>query len=119
MEANNVLLYGAEQCHKTQFYLDFLKEKKVAFSFFDVTKNFEKEQELRALFASGKANFPTFLIGHKRLRNPKIGLLEKWLNRAEAANYETPNTPKYDSAAFQFTCGIVKKNGDVSDLIEY
>ncbi|MFT6167340.1 MAG: arsenate reductase-like glutaredoxin family protein [Vicingaceae bacterium] len=119
MGADNIILYGAEQCHKTQFYLDFLKEKKVAFAFFDVTKNKEKQQELRALFASGKANFPTFLIGHKRLRNPKIGLLEKWLDRAEAANYVTPDIPKYDSAAFQFTCGIVKKNGDVSDSIEY
>ena len=119
MESENIIFYGAEHCHKTQFYLDFLKEKKVAFSFFDVTKDKEKEQDLIKLYASGKANFPTFLIGHKKLRNPKIGLLEKWLDRAEAANYVTPNTPKYDSSAFKFTCGISKKSGDVSDSIGY
>lgn len=119
MESENIILYGAEHCHKTQFYFDFLKEKNLTFSFFDVTKNKEKEQELRRLFASEKANFPTFLIGHKKLRSPKISLLEKWLNKAEAANYVTANAPKYDSSKFKFSCGITKKSGDISDSIEY
>lgn len=66
-----------------------------------------------------KANFPTFLIGHKKLRNPKISLLEKWLSKAEAANYVSINTPKHDSSEFIFSCCINKKRGDVSDSIEH
>jgi hypothetical protein len=116
---NNIKLYGAGNCHKTQYYKKLLTTSGVVFSFYDVTANKSKELELRGLYASGKANIPTFVIGHKKLRNPKDKELQKWLNKAEAANYKDPNAPVHNSETFKFTCGIEKAAWDVSDAIEY
>lgn len=118
-EEEKIKLYGAESCAKTKYYLDILEQKNLKFSFYDVTNNREREAELRSLYASGKANFPTFLIGHKKLRNPNHKELSKWLAKAAAANYENLNALSYDHQKFNFSCGIRKVDGDVSDAIEY
>lgn len=116
---DNIKLYGAENCHRTQYYKSLLTEKGVVFSFYDVTTDKSKEQELKGLYASGKANFPTFVIGHKKLRNPKDRELQKWLNKAEAANYKDPDAPVHNSETFKFTCGINRATWEVSDAVEY
>jgi arsenate reductase-like glutaredoxin family protein len=72
-------LYGAARCHKTQFYLEFLKSKDLEFQFLDVEENQQAAEELRSLYNTGKLNFPTILLKGKKLRNPTIPELEKWL----------------------------------------
>lgn len=74
-----IILFGAQRCHKTQFYQAYFKDKKLDIEFFDVEKEEAAATRLRSLYTSGKLNFPTVLIGEKRLRNPSIKDLEKWL----------------------------------------
>ncbi|MEM7656433.1 MAG: glutaredoxin family protein [Bacteroidota bacterium] len=76
-----IRLYGAARCHKTQFYLTHLKEKGIEHIFLDVEEDEAAAIELRSLYESGKLNFPTFLIHGKKLRNPRIEELEKWLEK--------------------------------------
>lgn len=78
---DNIRVYGAERCHKTQYYLNFLQERNLSFIFLDVEKDEIYAKELRALYESGKLNFPTILIKDKRLRNPRDKELEKWLSK--------------------------------------
>ena len=118
-EAEKIKLYGAKSCHKTQYYIEFLNEKGQAFSFYNVTENKEKELELRGLYPSGKANFPTIVIGHKRLRNPNVKELTKWLGRIEPANFKDSTMPIHNSEKFKFTCGISKAEEDCNDAIGY
>lgn len=80
---NKVRIYGAEQCHKTQFYLDFLRERNVSHEFLDVEKDLAAATELRSLFTTGKLNFPTILVKDKKLRNPSLFELENWLIKKE------------------------------------
>lgn len=79
----NITLYGAQHCHKTQFYMQWLKNQNLDFDFRDVEKNEDYAQELRNLYESGKLNFPTFLIKGKKLRNPTLPELTKWLIKKE------------------------------------
>ncbi len=118
-EAEKIKLYGDKSCHKTHYYIDFLRETGLPFSFYDIKKDKEKELELSSLYSSGKANFPTLLIGHKKLRNPSDEELSKWLSRIEPANYKDLAKPAHNSEKFNFTCGINKAEGDCSDAIGY
>lgn len=82
MESNHsfdIILYGARRCHKTQFYLNYFKERNLELAFFDVEKDLEAAINLRKLYTSGKLNFPTIIIQGKKLRNPSIDEIEKWL----------------------------------------
>ncbi len=74
-----IRVYGAERCHKTRFYIDFLKKKNLDFVFLDVEKDAEAALELKSLYTTGKLNFPTILVRGKKLRNPRIEELEKWI----------------------------------------
>lgn len=74
-----IKLFGHKDCHKTQAYQRYLKEKGVQFVFLDVHEDDAAASELRSLYTTGKLNFPTILIGTKKLRNPKFDELDKWL----------------------------------------
>ncbi|WP_299111678.1 glutaredoxin family protein [uncultured Winogradskyella sp.] len=76
-----IKLYGAQRCHKTQYYQVFFNEKGLTFSFLDVEKYANYAEELRQLYENRKLNFPTILIGSKKLRNPSDKELNKWLNK--------------------------------------
>lgn len=74
-----IRVYGAARCHKTQYYLNFLKERNLVFTFLDVEKNEAFAVELRSLYQTGRLNFPTLMIKGKKLRNPTDKDLRKWL----------------------------------------
>jgi len=76
-----IKLYGAERCHKTNYYIEFLNKTKLPYQFLDVEKNKDHAEVLRGLYENGKLNFPTVMIGEKKLRNPSNEELEKWLNK--------------------------------------
>jgi arsenate reductase-like glutaredoxin family protein len=76
-----ITLYGAKDCHKTQFYINLLKSKSLVFDFKDVILNNEYANELKNLYETKRLNFPTFLIGDKKLRNPSEIELTKWLTK--------------------------------------
>ena len=80
---NNAIikLYGADRCHKTQFYINFLNETKLPYEFLDVEINEDHAEKLRGLYTNRKLNFPTITIGSKKLRNPKSEELKKWLSK--------------------------------------
>ncbi|WP_435414518.1 glutaredoxin family protein [Polaribacter aestuariivivens] len=78
-----IKLYGAEICHKTQYYKTFLKTRNLSYAFLDVEQNIENGIELRKLYANGKLNFPTITIGTKKLRNPSDKKLQKWIDKSE------------------------------------
>lgn len=76
-----IKLYGANRCHKTQYYIQFLKDLNLNFDFLDVEKNEQFAQELRNLYENKKLNFPTITINNKKLRNPTDKELIKWLEK--------------------------------------
>lgn len=76
-----IKLYGADRCHKTQHYLRFFKTHQLDFVFLDVEKNEDHANELRALYTTGKLNFPTITLDSKKLRNPSDIELLKWVNK--------------------------------------
>ncbi|EDP71739.1 hypothetical protein FBALC1_04607 [Flavobacteriales bacterium ALC-1] len=78
---SKIKLYGAERCHKTQYYKDLLNQKELDFSFLDVEENNEYVEELRNLYENKRLNFPTITIGLKKLRNPSNKDLNKWLDK--------------------------------------
>jgi arsenate reductase-like glutaredoxin family protein len=75
-----IKLYGAERCHKTQYYKTFLETRNIHYAFLDVEKNKKSAEELRNLYENRKLNFPTITINHKKLRNPSDKELQKWID---------------------------------------
>ena len=78
--SSTIKLYGADRCHKTQFYINVLNETGLQYEFLDVEINKDHAEELRGLYLNRKLNFPTITIGSKKLRNPGIEELKKWLS---------------------------------------
>ncbi|WP_299160227.1 glutaredoxin family protein [uncultured Tenacibaculum sp.] len=76
-----IKLFGAQRCHKTQYYQNHLKARNISYAFLDVEKNELFAEELRNLYENRKLNFPTITIGKKRLRNPTDKELNKWLEK--------------------------------------
>ena len=76
-----IKLYGAERCHKTNYYKLTLDKTALPYQFLDVETNPDYAEELRNLYENKKLNFPTITIGKKKLRNPYKEDLEKWLNK--------------------------------------
>ncbi len=74
-----IKLYGAEKCHKTQYYKQFLKTRNLNYAFLDVAQNEYFAEELRNLYENKKLNFPTITIKTKKLRNPSDRDLQKWI----------------------------------------
>ena len=77
----SIKLYGADRCHKTQFYIDLLNDTGLAYEFLDVEANKDHAETLRGLYTNRKLNFPTITIGSKKLRNPREDELQKWLKK--------------------------------------
>jgi hypothetical protein len=75
----DIKLYGAERCHKTQYYKIVLDEFRLPYQFLDVEQNKDHAEELRDLYENRKLNFPTITIGKKKLRNPHKEELGKWI----------------------------------------
>ena len=86
-----VILFGAADCHKTIFYQEYLKKRGVAFDFRDVRQDEHAAETLRSLYESGQLNFPTFLIGGKKLRNPTVKQLDKWLVKKDSLGEKSPS----------------------------
>lgn len=78
---NKIKLYGDERCHKTQYYITFLKNRNLDFRFLDVEENSDFAEELRNLYSTRKLNFPTITINTKKLRNPSEKELLKGLDK--------------------------------------
>ncbi len=76
-----VILYGAERCHKTQYYKSLLETRNLDYALLDVEQHEDFAQELRNLYENRKLNFPTVTIGNKKLRNPSEKELQKWLDK--------------------------------------
>jgi len=76
-----IKLYGADGCHKTNYYKLVLNEIGLPYVFLDVEANEEHAKELRSLYENGKLNFPTITIGKKKLRNPYKEDIIKWMNK--------------------------------------
>ncbi|MDO5968538.1 glutaredoxin domain-containing protein [Flavivirga aquimarina] len=74
-----IKLYGAERCHKTQYYKAFLETRNLDYMFLDVETNGAFADELRSLYENRKLNFPTITIGDKKLRNPSDKELDKYI----------------------------------------
>lgn len=74
-----IKLFGSKDCRKTKFYEDYLNEKGVQFVFVDVLVDTKGAAELRELYVTKKLNFPTLLVGAKKLRNPRLKDVDKWL----------------------------------------
>ena len=81
-----IKLYGTEDCHKTNYYMNLLDNAALTYQFLDVINNIEHAEELRGLYENRKLNFPTITIDDKKLRNPKKEELEKWLNKLVSNN---------------------------------
>ncbi|MGB5417602.1 glutaredoxin family protein [Algibacter sp.] len=76
-----IKLYGAERCHKTLHYKNYLEALNLKYLFLDVELNFAFAEELRSLYENRKLNFPTITIGGKKLRNPSDEDLIKWIEK--------------------------------------
>ena len=76
-----IKLFGAERCHKTQYYKTFLETRNLNYAFLDVEKNKIFAEELRNLYENRKLNFPTITINDKKLRNPSDKDLQKWIDK--------------------------------------
>lgn len=76
-----IKLYGAERCHKSQYYKSYFEDLNLNYEFLDVESNRENADELRSLYENRKLNFPTITIGEKKLRNPSDTDLKKWIEK--------------------------------------
>lgn len=79
--SSNIKLYGAERCHKTQYYKRYLNDLNLDYEFLDVELNEANAEALRNLYENRKLNFPTITIGVKKLRNPSDTDLNKWIDK--------------------------------------
>lgn len=76
-----IKLYGAERCHKTQYYKNYFEDLKLKCQFIDVELHEANAEALRSLYKNRKPNFPTITIGDKKLRNPSDSDLKKWIEK--------------------------------------
>ncbi len=76
-----IKLYGADGCHKTNYYKLVLNEIAMPYEFLDVEANEDHAEELCGLYENRKLNFPTITIGKKKLRNPYKEDIIKWMNK--------------------------------------
>jgi arsenate reductase-like glutaredoxin family protein len=74
-----IKLYGSIKCHKTKYYISELEKYNLNFRFLDVVENEKYAGELRSLYLTRRLNFPTIMLGDKKLRNPNDSDLKKWL----------------------------------------
>ncbi|KKW39651.1 MAG: Glutaredoxin-like protein, YruB-family [Parcubacteria group bacterium GW2011_GWA1_54_9] len=61
----NVTIYSTPTCHFCQMTKDFLKEKGIAYTDFDVAHDLEKRQEM--IQKSGQMGVPVIFIGNEMI----------------------------------------------------
>ena len=76
-----IILYGAQRCSKTVYYQRLLQAMGISFDFRDVEKSESAAAELINLYETKRLNFPTLMLGKKKLRNPSAEVLKKWLGK--------------------------------------
>lgn len=76
-----IKLYGANGCHKTNYYKNLLDKTGLSYHFLDVEVNKDHAEALRGLYKNRTLNFPTITIGKKKLRNPDKEELLKWISK--------------------------------------
>ncbi len=76
-----IILYGATRCHKSQYYKSYLDSLNLDYEFLDVELNEAHAEALRSLYENRKLNFPTIIIGKKKLQNPSEKDLKKWIEK--------------------------------------
>ena len=106
-----IKLYGAEGCHKTNYYKLVFDEIDLPYEFLDVEVNEDYAEELRSLYENRKLNFPTITIGKKKLRNPYKEEIYKWINKLIPQRLEL----KHVKEKKQF---IMEINGEIAK-VEY
>lgn len=106
-----IKLYGADHCHKTNYYRLLLDKIGLPYQFLDVEQNGDHAEELRGLYENRKLNFPTITIGKKKLRNPYKEELLKWINKLIPQILDI----KHDKDNNRFTLDI---NGELAK-VEY
>jgi arsenate reductase-like glutaredoxin family protein len=82
-----IQLFGADSCHKTQYYSLFLKTHNLHYEFLVAENSAESATKLRNLYENRNLNFPTIIIDHKKSRNPSDKELQKWIDKATARSY--------------------------------
>ncbi len=78
----DITLFGETQCRKTRFYQAALEERGLAYELAEVDKDPEAAKRLADL-AGSATKFPTFQIKGRKLRNPSLPELDKFLARAK------------------------------------
>lgn len=76
-----IILYGAQRCSKTVYYQQLLQSMGLPFDFRDVEVSETAAEELINLYETRRLNFPTLMLGTKKLRNPSDEELRKWLEK--------------------------------------
>lgn len=104
-----IKLFGTEACHKTKYYKKLLNKIKLPYQFLDVEEQKDRAEELRGLYENRKLNFPTIIIGKKKLRNPDKDELEKWLNKLIPSRLKI----KHDKEQQRFVLDI---NGELAKV---
>ncbi|MGH1578838.1 N-acetyltransferase [Planktotalea sp.] len=77
-----ITLFGELRCHKTRFYQTALEERGLEYELAEVDKDPEAAKRLSAITGSAD-KFPTFEIKGRKLRNPSLTELDKFLARAK------------------------------------
>ena len=115
MRYPDIKLYGAERCHKTQYYIDYFRENNIPIIFLDVEINEENAEGLRNLYGSQKLNFPTITIGDNRLRNPSTKEIEKWLTKIKEQMKKDTSALIHDEKRRQFRLPV----GNAIGVVRY
>ncbi len=104
-----IKLYGADSCHKTQYYQRILDKTELPYTFLDVIANEAYGDELRSLYENRKLNFPTITIGSKKLRNPLKEDIDKWLTKLIPSRLNI----EHNKERMQFTLNV---NGELAKV---
>ncbi len=77
----DITLFGELRCHKTRYYQAALEERGLPYEMAEVDKDPDAAARLTAL-AGNADKFPMFQISGRKLRNPTLADLDKFLARA-------------------------------------
>ncbi|MBL4706115.1 MAG: glutaredoxin family protein [Flavobacteriales bacterium] len=79
LKDGHIILYGVDSCSKTRHYKQLLDGLGLSYSYRDVAQSDAAANELINLYRTRKLNFPTIMLGTKKLRNPSDFQLKTWL----------------------------------------
>jgi predicted GNAT family acetyltransferase/glutaredoxin len=110
-----IKLYGADCCHKTNYYKLVLDEIGLPYEFLDVEANEDHAEELRGLYENRKLNFPTITIGKKKLRNPYKEDIIKWMNKLIPSRLNIVHDKEKTRFTFDINGELAKVEYDLRD----